>query len=204
MITLDTYIISDTHFRHANIVKFCGRDANHDEIMRRNWMETITEEDNVLHLGDLMVWYNDLWVEEAKYIVRGLSGRRAMLRGNHDKMENEEYGRLGFMVIPEFIQEFDGKRVLFSHYPDQSRLDQWDINIHGHIHNSPYNPEQSLSRDYRNVSVEVMDYRPVKLRDILYGGRYMSRKNAGTWDNTQKDRKVVMPTDKELAYYANL
>lgn len=55
MITLDTYIISDTHFRHANIVKYCGRDANHDEIMRRNWMETVAEETYLGKLGEAPV-----------------------------------------------------------------------------------------------------------------------------------------------------
>lgn len=181
MLTLDTWIISDTHFRHANIVKYCGRDQDHDEIMRRNWMETVAEDDQVLHLGDLMVWYNDDRMREAKSIVSGLSGAKTILRGNHDLMDDLDYLLLGFLMEPEFIQEFGvtgagGPRVLFSHYPDTTRLDEWDINIHGHIHNSPYKDSYPADRDYRNVSVEVMDFKPVRLRDILYNGAYQPRR----------------------------
>lgn len=171
-LTLDTWLVSDTHFGHKNIVKYCNRPMNHNELMVKNWDALIQPEDTVLHLGDLAVWYGreeDHWLD----VARQLPGQKYMLRGNHDKLKDKVYAGLGYTVIPEFIQTFDlpGRdmvRVLFSHYPDHSRIGQWDINVHGHVHNNGIDPVLAASgRDYRNISVELMDYRPVRLRDIL-------------------------------------
>jgi calcineurin-like phosphoesterase family protein len=160
--------VSDTHFRHKNIVKFCNRPQGHDRQMQQNWHEVVQPEDTVLHLGDVLVWYGPDRVA-AEAIIRSLPGKKYLIRGNHDKEKDSYYENLGFQIIPEFIQEIDGKRVLFSHYPDSTRLSEWDINIHGHIHNSGYDPKYTRELDYRNVSMEVMDYKPVKLGDILDG-----------------------------------
>ncbi len=166
MIDLDTWIVSDTHFGHPNIIKYCNRPINHNEIMVEWWRDLIKRDDTVLHLGDLAVWFGeteDHWLR----VAAGLNGQKYMLRGNHDLLADAKYGNLGFTVIPEFIQEFAGGRVLFSHYPDTTRLDDWDVNIHGHIHNNPYDPKYPQGRDYRNVSIEVMNYKPTRLRDLL-------------------------------------
>lgn len=204
ILTNDTWVVSDTHFGHRNIIKFCERPKDSDALLERNWRELIGPDDVVLHLGDVMVWYNEEWMEAARETLGSLPGNKYFIRGNHDKMSAEEFAALGWTeVIDEFYQDFDGLRFLFSHYPDSYRIGFWDANIHGHIHNSPYDPKYSLYGDYRNVSVEVMDYKPTKLRDIL-AGKYQTRKEAGTWDNSQDDRKIVMPTEKELAYYGNL
>jgi calcineurin-like phosphoesterase family protein len=86
---------------------------------------------------------------------------------------------MGLTVVPEFIQEFNGRRVLFSHYPDVERIGQWDVNIHGHIHNSGYGHELDVNKDYRNISMEVMDYKPVKLWDVLYNGKFEGSRRVG-------------------------
>ena len=164
--TKDTWIISDTHFGHKNIVKYCNRPERHNEIMMNQWVDLVGDEDTVLHLGDVAVWYGD---EEEKWqrIAGAMPGSKYLLRGNHDKIKDSEWANLGYTVIPEFIHEFDGVRVLFSHYPDTERGHLWDINIHGHIHNNDYDAKYPSGRDYRNVSIEVMDYKPVRLGDIL-------------------------------------
>jgi calcineurin-like phosphoesterase family protein len=178
-ITLDTWLVSDTHFRHKNIIKYCNRPMNHDKIMVTNWFLKIKLDDPVLHLGDVQVWYNELEMFTAETIVRSLSGKISLIKGNHDKFKDKVWKDMGLTVVPEFIQEFDGQRVLFSHYPDVNRLGQWDINIHGHIHNSGYGTEINTNRDYRNISMEVMNYEPVRLRDVLYGGRHESSRKVG-------------------------
>lgn len=168
MITLDTWIVSDTHFKHANIVKYCNRPLNHNEVISDNWHRIVGADDPVLHLGDLMIWYKDDLIKEAKEIAIDLPGKKQIIRGNHDKLSKSEFAALGFEEIDEFIQEFNGKRVLFSHYPDTERGHLWDLNIHGHIHN---NREEKWSNKHINVSIEVMAYRPVRLRDILNESR---------------------------------
>lgn len=169
----DTWIVSDTHFGHKNIVKYCNRPEDHNTLMVSRWNHLVGDTDDVLHLGDLAVWYGPeekMWQD----VAARLPGNKYMLRGNHDKRKDREYAAIGFTVIPEFIQEINGQRVLFSHYPDEARTheatgyQQWDINIHGHIHNNDLEPRlASTGRRYKNVSIEVMDYQPVRLSAIL-------------------------------------
>lgn len=181
---MDTWIVSDTHFRHKNIIKYCNRPMGHDRLMQQNWFEKILPADTVLHLGDLQVWYG-LDVTAASAITGSLPGKKFMLRGNHDKEKPKFYEALGFTMIPEFIQEFataGWRRVLFSHYPDVDRIGEWDINVHGHIHNNGYPEDIKRERDYRNVSMEVMNYEPARLRDVLLGKAYESSRTAKVWE----------------------
>lgn len=166
-VTPETWIVSDTHFGHKNIVKYCNRPQGHELYMHRNWNSVIGIDDQVLHLGDLAVWYGpeeEYWLEYA----RSLHGRKFLIKGNHDLRKEKVYAKYDFTMIPEFVQEFEGQRVLFSHYPDVDRIGDWDINIHGHIHNNPLDPVLAKTkRRYVNVSMEVMDYKPARLADIL-------------------------------------
>ena len=165
-VTLDTWIVSDTHFFHKNIIKYCNRPMHHNELMLKNWLETVQPEDQVLHLGDLMVWYGD-GIEKAYEYVEQLPGRKHILRGNHDgHLSDEDFELLGFTVEGEFIQKIGQTKVLFSHYPDTARGHLWELNVHGHVHNNDHRGSERPKK-YLNVSIEVMDYKPVRLRDIL-------------------------------------
>lgn len=169
VVTLDTWIISDTHFRHKNIIKYCNRPMHHDKLMVDNWNKVVKEDDTVLHLGDLAVWYGPDH-SEALDMALYLPGKKFMLRGNHDLLEDEEFFVFtGFNVVDEFVQKFGQTRVLFSHYPDTERGHLWDLNVHGHIHNNQSRDHQNLSSKWINVSIEVMDYKPVRLREVLNG-----------------------------------
>lgn len=166
-VTPDTWIISDTHFGHKNIIKYCGRPMNHNELMIKKWKSLVREEDDVLHLGDFSVWYGeteDYWLN----IATTLPGNKFMLRGNHDLRKPTQYAKRDITMIPEFVQEIDYERILFSHFPDVTRIGDWDVNIHGHIHNNALDPVLArTNRRYINVSIEMMDYKPTRLRDIL-------------------------------------
>lgn len=176
-ITLDTWVISDTHFRHKNIIRYCNRPMNHDSIMAGNWNKLVGHNDTILHLGDVAVWYGG--TSEAVDILANLNGaKKYLILGNHDKLGAAWYEALGFEIVPDQTVNFKGKKVHFSHYPETENL-KWHTNIHGHIHNNGYPPQADPQRDYRNVSVEVMNYEPVRLKDILYNGRYASHEQLG-------------------------
>lgn len=187
-IDLDTWIISDSHFGHDNIVKFCQRPEHHNQIMRANWFEVVKPEDTVLHLGDLG------FGSKAELYMADLPGDKHIILGNHDKKSKSYYNNLGFEIVERFdmfLNEIKGGSpvsvnddmtiVEFLHDPlDYNRFyELGDIVVHGHIHNNGYHPHCPEDIDFRNVSVEVMDYRPTRLRDILFGGKYQSRKDAG-------------------------
>jgi calcineurin-like phosphoesterase family protein len=192
MIKLDTWIISDTHFRHKNIVRYCNRPANHDEIMTKAWQDLVKPADMILHLGDVATWYGD--TEGAANILSSIPGQKYLILGNHDKLGTSWYTALGFTIISPFVQKVSDFKVLFSHYPETEKLN-WDINIHGHIHNNGYPPNASPKKDYRNVSVEVMSYQPVRLSDILYHGKYANHATVGFDKSKIRKRRLLDAED---------
>lgn len=170
-IDLDTYIISDTHFGHDNIIKYCDRPESHNEIMWDNWVDIVKDEDQILHLGDVMWYKHDTTFAEGIYLkdyVKKLSGKKFLIKGNHDRKKNTFFEDLGFTVVPErMFYTREDMTILFTHYPEENFDFYWDINIHGHIHNNGWVKKEKNGRLFINVSVEVMDYMPIMLRDIL-------------------------------------
>jgi hypothetical protein len=50
IISHNTWIISDTHFFHENIGRYCNRPENWQELIIKNWNDLISPDENVLHL----------------------------------------------------------------------------------------------------------------------------------------------------------
>jgi calcineurin-like phosphoesterase family protein len=182
-ITPDTWIISDTHFLHDNIVKYCDRPGNHNSLMSLNWASAVQPEDTILHLGDIFMGN----ATKAAKLIAKLPGDKWFIRGNHDHKALSFYANLGFKHVGQTdfganntaYVELGEHRILFTHYPDVTWMDKWTINVHGHIHNNKHGYNLA-ERDYRNVSVEVMDYAPTRLRDIIDGTSYAGRLEKGT------------------------
>lgn len=177
-ITLDMFLVSDTHFGHDNIIEYCGRPRNHEQLIVQNWNSIVGNDDVVLHIGDVI--FNN---QKGSIYARQLKGRKFLLRGNHDGHSRDWFADRGFTKLDARRLEWlspEGLLVVFSHEPIGSHT-EWDINIHGHIHNNGWyghHVDQTsgldLTRDYRNISIEVMDYKPVRLREVLYGDKYES------------------------------
>ena len=180
MITLtpETWLISDTHWRHENIVAFCSRPQDCDARMVVNWHRVVQPTDDIVHLGDLAFGISANWgVYET--MLATLTGRKFLLRGNHDKHRADYYRRLGFEVIDphcEFALTVDsqikktrvlrqsvlGRRLALSHVPLKDD-GSWDLNLHGHIHNV----YRIRDPKWVNLSVEVRRYSPVRLRSVV-------------------------------------
>ena len=153
------WIISDTHFYHDNIIRYAGRPKNHVELMLRNWRNLVMPDDTVLHLGDVLMNREELWKG-----IGWLPGKVSVLStGNHDEPHKKQWIQRNWdwKFIPEFTIEYRGYDILFSHYPEET-LPPHSINVHGHIHQL-----EDPSPFHINVSIERMDYRPMKLREIL-------------------------------------
>ncbi len=165
------FIISDTHFFHKNIVKYCDRDLGHNEIMEKRWHETVGLDDTVLHLGDL-VFTRDRAKQDRFFndIAPYLPGNKYLILGNHDRDDwIDRYEAAGFTVIPPFTIDYRGWRVSFDHYPLLNLKGKKLIRVHGHIHNNGYH-EEFTTRDLSgniNVSVEVIDYTPQPITTLL-------------------------------------
>lgn len=173
------YFISDTHFNHENIIKYCNRpyknkiEMNEDII--KKWNEVVTDEDTIYHLGDFALGTK----EELKEIVDKLNGKIVLIKGNHD-YKAQIYEELGLLVLKDSFVKLDNKKLILSHIPIEDKLiPEGYINIHGHIHNNPLHkinptinkaeyPENLYSEKLHiNVSVDVIDFKPISLEEIL-------------------------------------
>ena len=162
-INKDTWIISDTHFGHMNMVKLCNRPLNFNERLVDGWWKTVDYDDTILHLGDLAIFFGplgDMWADMAA----GLPGNKFLIRGNHDKKESYK----GFEVVPQQIVEIGYTKILFSHDPIEKKNDKdWDINIHGHLHGNVHHSYPYPLDWHRDVGVDVMGYKPQKLGELI-------------------------------------
>lgn len=157
-----TWIISDTHFGHYNMIKFSGRPLNFNEKLIEKWNKTVGEHDDILHLGDVCMFRGplvDMWQIEASK----LPGNKYLIRGNHDKSDIP-----GFTTVDEQLVEIGGTWILLTHEP-KPKEDWFDINIHGHLHgNKDVRRDYPFDLDYHfDVGVEVIGYAPKRLGAIL-------------------------------------
>jgi len=164
-ITLDTWIISDTHFFHENIGRYCSRPKNWQELIIKNWNDLVSPDETVLHLGDFALGNKSNF----DLLAGMLNGRLFLIQGNHDRISKSYCETCGVTLIKNSlnVQISDQMKLTFSHRPIVPLEDGW-INLHGHIHNVPPPPEGSnLGSNHINMSVEVREYRPWRLGDIL-------------------------------------
>lgn len=186
------WVISDTHFKHENIIKYCERpfkNADHmDEHMIAKWQHRVKPEDTVYHLGDvgLLKGIHD-GDSPIQRIMKRLPGRKILIRGNHDKSEGVMRD-IGFDVVCQSmvvrVPNMNAVYVFMTHRPLKTRpyVDPIAVPggvefvIHGHIHNStPKNRSQYTHKgeivdipDFNiNVSVEVINYEPQSLHHVV-------------------------------------
>jgi calcineurin-like phosphoesterase family protein len=161
------FVISDTHFGHKNIIKYCDRPQYHEKLMIANWRRRVKKHDTILHLGDLMMggneYYNEFWCNVAPL----LTGKKYIILGNHDK-RSYDYEALGFTVIKPFSIKYRKHTVSFDHYPKLlNDEDNKTLHVHGHIHNHAYSRNEINRWGNINVSVEVTNYQPRLISRLL-------------------------------------
>lgn len=179
---MKTWIISDLHHFHANIIKYSGRPyTNINEMyltLVENWNKTVKPEDIVYFLGDLRMGRHTELID--KKIVNELAGHKRMILGNHDKRfnvyspeGNKEFSvnsdeqaikywkRMGFEEVfaqPIVIDNY----FILSHEPINGvNHSQIFANIHGHTHDI-----NMTNGNYFNASVENIDYKPIEFDKI--------------------------------------
>ena len=133
-----TFIISDTHFFHANIIKYChrpwlqdgdlGRDDNWasreikaeraremDEFLISQWNATVGPDDDVWHCGDLA--FGPKAGDEGHIILllKQLNGNIHLIKGNHDHATKAFWESQGVDFYEHGYHIING--VLLSHYP---------------------------------------------------------------------------------------
>jgi calcineurin-like phosphoesterase family protein/2'-5' RNA ligase len=157
------YLIGDTHFDHANIIRYCHRPFRNAQEMNatmiRNWNDTVKPKDTVYFLGDWAYGRNH---KPAKYWQSKLKGHIVSIKGSHDWREK------GIRFEGSKVLQYHGYSFLLIHDPNQAEGWHGWI-IHGHKHNNDMRdyPFINGERKMINVSVELINYRPLSLDKLL-------------------------------------
>lgn len=137
------WFTSDTHFYHNKEFLWGGRGFNSpDEMVEKfiqNWNSVVKPNDEVYHLGDVMLSDTEKGIEALKK----LNGKIHIIRGNHDTDQRAA----AYLECPNVVSVSWGemikhkKRMIFlSHAPtiyrtmNDNENKQGIINIHGHTH----------------------------------------------------------------------
>jgi calcineurin-like phosphoesterase family protein len=150
-----TFITSDLHWGHKNIMKFCPQsrarfrdDVDYmNEAMVREWNEIVEPEDLVYILGDVAF----LPAVKAAEFMRRCNGRKILVQGNHDrKTLNDPVFRSCFEEIHHYLDiNYNGTKICMFHYP----IAEWDqmhrgaVHFHGHLHGGVSGLEKYRARD---------------------------------------------------------
>lgn len=165
------WLTSDTHFNHANILKYCARPwddiESHDADLIANWNNTVGPDDDVYHLGDFGFAKPDVLAG----ILKRLHGHIHHIQGNHDKSMTGPVHK--YLVWQKFYYELKieddemetTQKLILCHYP----FARWNyqfhgsIHLHGHCHNTC--PSEGARLDVGVDSVAKLFPNPNKLSD---------------------------------------
>jgi calcineurin-like phosphoesterase family protein len=160
---MNYWIITDTHFGHKKMQEYCGRPLGFESSIICNLMMTCKPGDVLIHLGDICIGRDEHWHKELENVLC----KKWLIRGNHDKKSLGWYFDHGWdCVADEITLAVFGKSIIFSHRPTAS--DKYDLNIHGHMHNTGHHPEM-IPRITPRSRLIIMEhhYSPMNLRRIV-------------------------------------
>ncbi len=158
---------ADPHFWHYNILQYESRPYKNitemNEGLINNWNKKVQKNDNIYILGDFSFGDTDQTLE----ILNRLQGKKYLIKGNHDRIIENEQVRNKFEWIKDYhiVKENKTPIILF-HFP----IYTWDrkhygsLHFYGHVHSIPNNYKESNAY---NVGVDICNFEPVCLKEIL-------------------------------------
>lgn len=170
------WFISDTHFGHDRILRYCNRpfvDVNDmNETLIRKWNETVPADGIVFHLGDFGFGN----ARDTDSILRRLNGTKYLILGNHDmKNVRQSYMVLFAHISQQMTIRVGGQSIILNHNPflcyGGSYRDTWQL--FGHVHSGPMNNtgldhprlQHLFPRQY-DVGVDNNGFRPVSFAEV--------------------------------------
>lgn len=167
------FFTSDTHFGHANIIRFCDRPWDTVEDMDRDmialWNARVGPEDHVWHLGD----FSYRSATATKTYLKRLNGHKHLVIGNHDHK--------GVLKMPDIMDFFDsveyaanirvadGRNAFLCHYP-LAAPPRYVWSLYGHVHNGTGWPGYDLVRGQEmslNCCADINGYMPVTFEELV-------------------------------------
>jgi calcineurin-like phosphoesterase family protein len=166
---------ADTHFGHGGALGLFRRPfasvSEMNQTMIQRWNEAVGPTDEVWHLGDFAVRRP---AAEMTPILAALHGKVHLIVGNNDGPETISLP--GFASVQHYAElQVEGVHLVLCHYPFLSwnRMARGAINLHGHSHGRL----KPMPRQV-DVGVDVWDFRPISLAELLSACRPRSRRIA--------------------------
>ncbi len=173
---MQTFISSDYHFSHSNIIKYDNRPFSNLEEMNstiiRKHNARVKPEDTVYFLGDFGFFASNNRAfrgEGQPYkpedFLNKMNGKYwNFIKGNHDKPGNKFHPKNESIILNQ-----NGLRIQLIHDPLYAKID-YDLILCGHVHMAWKLKELSYCGQKRliiNVSCCLWDYYPVRLDELL-------------------------------------
>ena len=161
---MNTWLISDTHWCHSNILRFRRKDGTplrphstieeHDQSLIDNWNSVVSPKDKVYHLGDVG-FFN---VTKFDLVFSQLNGTKVLIKGNHDILKPEQWLRHFKDIRAYHVLD----KIVLAHIPIHPvSLERWRGQVHGHLHDGEVGDPK-----YFNVSVERINYTPINFEEV--------------------------------------
>jgi calcineurin-like phosphoesterase family protein len=179
---MSVFFTSDTHFNHANIIKYCNRpfkDVDEmNEALIKKWNAKVGPNDLVYHLGD----FGFGTPEQVLRIKKRLNGQIYLLRGNHEKsalaIANE------FVWVKDVFElKVESQTYWLSHYAHRvwNKSHHGVYHLYGHSHGTLPDDPNSLSFD---VGVDCHNFEPLTPAEVK---RIMDKKTFKPLDHHGKE-----------------
>ena len=159
------WVTSDTHFRHANIIKYCKRPFASVEEMDQKLLENINakvkKNDTLYHLGDFAK------SDVAYFRNRINCDNIILILGNHDRIPYTSplFRAVKDMHVIKTTIDGEPKDIVLCHYAlkvwNKSHYGAW--HLYGHSHGDLPDDETALAFD---AGVDCHNYSPINLADI--------------------------------------
>ena len=152
---MKTYITSDLHFGHKNIMKFCPvtrarfqNDVTYmNEAMIREWNAVVAPDDLTYVLGDVAFMSGS----DAGRIVNRLNGSKILIEGNHDQKTLQDVTFCkAFKEIHKYLNiTINGTKVIMFHYPiaEWDQMHRGSVHFYGHLHGNISGIEKYRCKD---------------------------------------------------------
>lgn len=167
-----TFVTSDAHFGHVNIIRYCNRPfasvTQMNDAMIERWNKRVGLDDRIYFLGDFAMGPKVDPVFIASVLLQ-LNGQKIIILGNHD--QPSKYGPGLRAVVADYriedteimdaqihVARIDGKNFVMCHFP----IAEWEgrhhgsIHLHGHVH-TEYSPDAFNAQgvDRRDIGVDM-------------------------------------------------
>lgn len=182
----NTYLSSDWHLYHKNIIRYCNRPFSSVEEMNEALIENhnsvVRPNDTFFHLGDFAFAGSD----EIRKALKRMNGKKIFLKGNHDRASN--FVGLVDDFVPDWFGKIGGMNVHMYHYPVAS----WNGAFHGtiHLHGHSHGSTDSTGLLRFDMGVDCFNMFPVGVEELI---ALVTRRKA---DIAEHGEKPIEATDR--------